>query len=95
MCRKYAEKNSLFPHKSFHVPGFQSPVIMFHCISQTLVHVYLVSKRAEERRDAAKHLGLLRCGDAMVFFALKERLRIDEDLRTKYEAAKSLVLLGV
>ncbi|XP_053391343.1 uncharacterized protein LOC123563746 isoform X3 [Mercenaria mercenaria] len=61
---------------------------------KTVVHVALVSKRAEERRDAAKHLGLLRCGDAMVFFALKERLRVDEDSRVKYEAAKSLILLG-
>ncbi|XP_052261939.1 uncharacterized protein LOC127865911 isoform X4 [Dreissena polymorpha] len=61
---------------------------------KSLVHVHLVSKRPEERQDAAKHLGLLRCGDAMVFFALKERLRIDDDSRTKYEAAKSLILLG-
>ena len=61
---------------------------------QTLVHVYLVSKKVEERRDAAKHLGLLRCGDGMVFFALKERLKIDGDSRTRYEATKSLILLG-
>jgi len=58
------------------------------------VHVYLVSKKVEERRDAAKHLGLLRCGDGMVFFALKERLKIDGDSRTRYEATKSLILLG-
>ncbi|KAL4239547.1 HEAT repeat containing 9 [Mactra antiquata] len=61
---------------------------------KTMVHVNLVSKRTEERQDAAKHLGLLRCGDAMVFYALKERLRVDEDSRVKYEAAKSLILLG-
>jgi len=30
----------------------------------------------------------------MVFFALKERLKLDEDSRTRYEAAKSLILLG-
>lgn len=65
-----------------------------HFMFQTLVHVHLVSRRAEERQDAAKHLGLLRCGDAMVFFALKERLRSDEDSRVRYEAAKSLILLG-
>ncbi|XP_052764355.1 uncharacterized protein LOC128206119 isoform X3 [Mya arenaria] len=61
---------------------------------KTLVHVQLVSRRPEERRDAAKHLGVLRCGDAMVFFALKERVKLDEDSRTRYEAAKSLILLG-
>ena len=41
-----------------------------------------------------QHLGILRCGDAMVFYALKERQRVDEDSRVRYEAAKSLVLLG-
>ena len=41
-----------------------------------------------------QHLGILRCGDAMVFYALKERLRLDDDSRVRYEAAKSLILLG-
>ena len=31
----------------------------------------------------------------MVFYALKERLRLDDDSRVRYEAAKSLVLLGM
>ena len=30
----------------------------------------------------------------MVFYALKERLRLDDDSRVRYEAAKSLILLG-
>ena len=68
--------------------------IYISLIFQTIVHVSLVSKKPEERRDAAKHLGLLRCGDAMVFYALKDRLRVDDDERTRYEAAKSLILLG-
>ena len=41
-----------------------------------------------------QHLGLLRVGDAMVFYALKERMRNDEDQRVRYEAAKSLILVG-
>ncbi|XP_061175162.1 uncharacterized protein LOC133184218 isoform X2 [Saccostrea echinata] len=61
---------------------------------KTLVHTNLVSKRPDERIDAAKHLGLLRCGDAMVFYGLKERMKMDEDDRVRYEAAKSLILVG-
>ncbi|XP_033750717.1 uncharacterized protein LOC117334950 isoform X2 [Pecten maximus] len=61
---------------------------------KTLVHSNLVSERAEERMDAAKHLGLLRCGDTMVFYALKDRMKGDEDKRVRYEAAKSLILIG-
>lgn len=61
---------------------------------KTLVHNNLVSERAEERIDAAKHLGLLRCGDTMVFYALKDRMKGDEDKRVRYEAAKSLILIG-
>ncbi|XP_064618168.1 LOW QUALITY PROTEIN: uncharacterized protein LOC135482224 [Liolophura sinensis] len=61
---------------------------------KTLVHINLVSERVEERIDAAKHLGLLKCSDAMVFFALKERIHKDEEKRVQYEAAKSLVLIG-
>lgn len=90
---------------------------------QTLVHTNLVSRRVEERIDAAKvnnmnsywlvlsfhaclegsiivkliifqHLGLLRCGDTMVFYALKEKMRMDDDERVRYEAAKSLILVG-
>ncbi|XP_067672205.1 uncharacterized protein [Haliotis asinina] len=61
---------------------------------KTLVHSNLVSTRVEERRDAAKQLGMLRCGDTMVFYALKERLNKDEDERVRYESAKSLILVG-
>nr|XP_022312615.1 uncharacterized protein LOC111117711 isoform X4 [Crassostrea virginica] len=61
---------------------------------KTLVHTNLVSRRVEERIDAAKHLGLLRCGDTMVFYALKEKMRMDDDERVRYEAAKSLILVG-
>ncbi|XP_048763118.1 uncharacterized protein LOC125671422 isoform X3 [Ostrea edulis] len=61
---------------------------------KTLVHTNLVSKRTDERIDAAKHLGLLRCGDTMVFYALKEKMKMDEDERVRYEAAKSLILVG-
>ena len=39
-------------------------------------------------------MGLLRCGDTMVFYALKESLHKDPDDRVKYEAAKSLILIG-
>ena len=59
-----------------------------------MVHDNLVSSHIEERVDAARNLGQLHCGDAMVLFALKERLEKDEELRVKYEAAKSLILLG-
>ncbi|KAL3877329.1 hypothetical protein ACJMK2_035059 [Sinanodonta woodiana] len=61
---------------------------------KNLVHVNLVSNQPVERIDAAKHLGLLRCGDAMVFYALKDRLKNDEEPRVCYEATKSLILLG-
>ncbi|XP_035827330.1 uncharacterized protein LOC101845258 [Aplysia californica] len=61
---------------------------------KTIVHMNLVSERVEERIHAAKQLGLLRCGDTMVFYALKERLHQDSVDRVKYEAAKSLVLIG-
>ncbi|KAK7507498.1 hypothetical protein BaRGS_00001433, partial [Batillaria attramentaria] len=61
---------------------------------KTIVHRNLNSDRAEERIDAAKQLGLLRCGDTMVFYALKERLHRDSDHRVRYEAAKALILIG-
>ena len=41
-----------------------------------------------------QQLGLLRCGDTMVFYALKERLHRDNDQRVRYEATKSLILIG-
>lgn len=42
----------------------------------------------------SQQLGVLRCGDTMVFYALKESLRNDPDDRVRYEAAKSLILIG-
>ena len=41
-----------------------------------------------------QQLGLLRCGDTMVFYALKERLHRDSDQRVRYEATKALILIG-
>ncbi|KAL8600891.1 hypothetical protein ACOMHN_045029 [Nucella lapillus] len=61
---------------------------------KTIVHQNLNSERVEERIDAAKQLGLLRCGDTMVFYALKERLHRDMDQRVRYEATKALILIG-
>ncbi|XP_070186621.1 uncharacterized protein [Littorina saxatilis] len=61
---------------------------------KTIVHRNLNSERAEERMDAAKQLGLLRCGDTMVFYALKERAHRDSDQRVRYEATKALILIG-
>jgi hypothetical protein len=62
---------------------------------QEIIHHNLVAPRLDERRDAAKSLGLMKCGDAMVIFALRERLVHDEDQSVQYEAAKSLMLLGM
>ena len=48
----------------------------------------------EKTRFHFQQLGLLRCGDTMVFYALKERLHRDSDQRVRYEATKSLILIG-
>ncbi|KAK3736717.1 hypothetical protein RRG08_059247 [Elysia crispata] len=61
---------------------------------KSIVHMNLKSERVGERIDAAKQLGALRSGDTMVFFALKDRLHNDPVDRVKYEAAKSLILVG-
>ena len=61
---------------------------------QSIVHNNLVSPCVSERIDGARHLGALNCCDAMVMYALKERLKHDEEIRVKYEATKSLVSLG-
>lgn len=60
-----------------------------------MVHTNLVSVNVEERVDAARHLGILACGDSMVLYALRERLRHDDDERVIYEATKSLITLGM
>ncbi|XP_064635806.1 uncharacterized protein LOC135492977 isoform X2 [Lineus longissimus] len=59
-----------------------------------IIHHSLVAPRVDERRDAAKSLGLMKCGDAMVIYALRERLVHDEEQVVQYEAAKALMLLG-
>ncbi|CAH1794759.1 unnamed protein product [Owenia fusiformis] len=61
---------------------------------KSIVHNNLISDNVEQRQDAARHLGALNSGDAMVMFALRERLEKDDDERVKYEATKSLCLLG-
>ena len=61
---------------------------------QSIVHDNLISPHVDERADAAKHLGMLQCGDTLVMYALKERLKHDEEDRVRYEAAKALILLG-
>ena len=61
---------------------------------QSIVHNSLVSPNTDERIDAARNLGALRVGDTMVLYALRERLKNDDEERVVYEAAKSLVTLG-
>ena len=68
---------------------------IYKCVPiQTIVHSNLISHNDDERIDACRHLGQLRCGDTMVMYALRERLRHDNNERVVYEAAKSLVTLG-
>ena len=62
---------------------------------QSVVHNNLISPNPAERVDAARHLGLLACGDSMVLYALRERLRHDQHERVVYEATKSLITLGL
>ena len=61
---------------------------------KSIVHDSLISPCVDERADAAKHLGMLHCGDTLVIYALKERLKHDEENRVRYEAAKALISLG-
>lgn len=49
----------------------------------------------DEKRDAIKHLGLLKAGDSAAIFSLKKLLENpNENEMIKFETAKSLVLLG-
>ena len=76
---------------------FFIPVILYYIgmfLFQSIVHDNLISPHIDERADAAKHLGMLQCGDTLVMYALKERLKHDEEDRVRYEAAKALILLG-
>ena len=61
---------------------------------KNIVHKSLISPFVDERIDAAKHLGALKCGDATVIYCLKERLKHDNEDRVRYEALKSLLALG-
>ncbi|ELT97382.1 hypothetical protein CAPTEDRAFT_190566 [Capitella teleta] len=61
---------------------------------KSIVHNSLVSPNADERVDAARHLGALQCGDTMVVYALRERLRHDDNERVIYEVTKSLITIG-
>ncbi|CAL1526331.1 unnamed protein product [Lymnaea stagnalis] len=73
--------------------GKQYPGLRWERV-KTIVHIHLQSERVEERIDGARQLGLLRCGDTMVSYALRERLQKDPEDRVRYEAAKSLILIG-
>jgi hypothetical protein len=61
---------------------------------KSIVHHSLVSPNVDERIDAARHLGALQCGDTMVIYALRDRLRHEDNERVIYEATKSLITLG-
>ena len=61
---------------------------------QNIVHNSLESENVEERIDAARHLGALKCGDAMVNYALRVRIQKDPETRVVYESTKALVSLG-
>ena len=61
---------------------------------QSIVHNNLISPNVEERIDAARHLGALRVGDTMVLYALRERLKHDDEKRVVYESAKALATIG-
>ncbi|XP_077979938.1 uncharacterized protein LOC144435229 [Glandiceps talaboti] len=61
-------------------------------ISEIMEKLY--SDRVDERRDAATHLGTLKCNNDDVLLSLKEKVLLDADLKVKYEAAKSMVSLG-
>ena len=74
-------------HKYTYAFSFVCNLFLIFCLSKFYLPLFLCL--------SDQHLGILRCGDAMVFFALKERLRLDDDSRVRYEAAKSLILLGM
>ncbi len=62
---------------------------------KSLLSINLKSACFNERRDAIKHLGLLSVGDSAVLFALNKILAGESEHEMhRFEAAKSLVLLG-
>lgn len=63
---------------------------------KSLVSVNLKSECYDEKKDAIKHLGLLNVGDNGAIFALTQLLSNESESELiKFEASKSLVLLGV
>ena len=69
-------------------------ILYFSVSLQSIIHNSLISPNTDERIDAARNLGALRVGDTMVLYALRERLKNDDEERVVYEAGKSLVSLG-
>jgi len=50
--------------------------------------------RVDDRTDAVRQLGVLKCTDSRILDALRRVIENDVDERVIYEAAKSLVSLG-
>ena len=62
---------------------------------KSLLTINLKSNCFDEKKDAIKHLGLLKVGDSAAIYALTQILsNANENELIKFEAAKSLVLLG-
>ena len=60
-----------------------------------MLTINLKSNCFDEKKDAIKHLGLLKVGDSAAIYALTQILsNANENELIKFEAAKSLVLLG-
>ncbi|XP_035694745.1 uncharacterized protein LOC118428709 isoform X2 [Branchiostoma floridae] len=62
---------------------------------QALVNDAMTSTRPEDRRQAAKGLGVLGLDQENVLAALRDMVANDENSKVKYEAAKSLLTLGL
>ncbi|XP_071948703.1 uncharacterized protein [Antedon mediterranea] len=61
---------------------------------ESLIYEKLLSENVQERRDAAMHLGSLKCVNEEVFSALIQRVEEDKDSKVRYKASKSLITLG-
>ncbi|XP_078691741.1 uncharacterized protein LOC144922054 isoform X1 [Branchiostoma floridae x Branchiostoma belcheri] len=62
---------------------------------QALINDAMTSTRPEDRRQAAKGLGVLGLDQGNVITALRDMVTNDENSKVKYEAAKSLLTLGL
>ncbi|XP_066292588.1 uncharacterized protein [Branchiostoma lanceolatum] len=62
---------------------------------QALIDDAMTSTRSEDRRQAAKGLGVLGLDQENVIAALRDMVAKDENSKVKYEAAKSLLTLGL